>query len=294
MPMLEVGDGHTMYYETHGNPKGTPLVVLHGGPGGGLTRFVLKLLSLKRWHVILYDQRGCGKSTPRLELKANTTWHLVQDLETLREHLSIDKWVLMGGSWGSTLALAYASRHLDRILGFILRGVCLFTEQENQWTMNRGYASEIYPDNWKKFLKPLPKGTRRALKPYTRRLLNPQTRKAMVGPWTAWEHRLSHLQKLPFHPSPKSDEESAVLEAYYYSNNAWLTPELLLETATKIKVPVLIVHGQYDMNCPIASAYILKESIPHAKLIVVPKAGHSMSEPGIQKMLRKQIQALKL
>jgi len=293
MPFLDVGQGHRMYYEEHGNPKGIPLVVLHGGPGGGLTRKTLKLLDLKSWRVVLYDQRGCGKSTPRLELKDNTTWHLVDDLERLREHLGIEKWALMGGSWGSTLALAYASKHLDRCLAFVLRGVCLFTQEENQWTMNKGYASEIYPNNWKAFLKPLRKGTRRALRPYAKLLVSPKTRKAAVVPWTKWEHRLSHLQKQPFKADPASDEESAVLEAFYYVNNAWLTPELLLNAAKQIQVPVLLVHGRYDMNCPVASAFLLKEAVPHAKLII-PTAGHAMNEPAIQRVLRKELQALKL
>ena len=177
MPMLEVGQGHTMYYETHGNPKGKPVVVLHGGPGGGITRLILKLFNLKLWHVILYDQRGCGKSTPRLELKDNTTWHLVEDLEVLRKHLVIDKWVVYGGSWGTTLALAYASKHLKQISGFILRGICLFTEEENKWMFEKGHASEVFPAEWKEVTKPLPKGTRKLIKPYYKLLMKKQTRK---------------------------------------------------------------------------------------------------------------------
>jgi len=291
MPFLDVGQEHKMYYETHGNPKGIPVVVLHGGPGGGLTRKALGLFQLKKWFVILYDQRGCGKSTPRLELKDNTTWHLVNDLETLRKHLKVEKWALMGGSWGTTLALTYASKHLDKVLAFILRGVCLFTQEENQWTMNKGYASEIYPENYKEFLKPLRKGTRRALKPYAKLLVNPKTRKAAIQPWTKWEHRLSSIEKQPFQEDPKSDEESAVLESHYYVNNAWITPELLLKTASRIKVPVLIVHGRYDMNCPVSSALLLKEAIPQARLSI-PIAGHAMTERGIFKNLQKEIRYL--
>jgi proline iminopeptidase len=292
MPMLEVGDGHSMYYETHGNPKGRPVVVLHGGPGGGLSRRSLKAFDLKTWWVVLYDQRGCGKSTPRLSLNDNTTWHLVEDLETLRKKLGIETWVLTGGSWGSTLALAYAAKHLNRVSAFVLRAICLFTDEENQWTMEKGYASEVFPCAWKAVVKPLRKGTRKILTPYTRKLLNPQTRRAAAKPWTKWEDTLAHLSSQTPEFRPKEDEESAVLEAYYYSHNAWLTPELLLKAARLIRVPVILIQGRLDMICPMSSALLLKEAIPHAKLIVVPNAGHAMSQPGILNRLKKEFAKL--
>jgi proline iminopeptidase len=281
-----------MYYETHGNPKGRPVVVLHGGPGGGLTRYVLRLFNLKKWHVILYDQRGCGKSTPRLDLKNNTTWNLVEDLEVLRKHLELDKWTLYGGSWGTSLSLAYASKHLDHVAAFVMRGICLFTEEENAWMFEKGHASEVFPKQWKEVTKPLKKGTRKIIHPYERLLRAKQTRKSAAKAWSKYEHNLSYLTPRPFKADQKSDEESAVLEAYYYAHNAWLTPELLLNAAKKIHVPVILVQGQYDMVCPPSSAVKLKEAIPHAKLVLVPNAGHAMREPGMLKALKKGIASL--
>lgn len=290
--MLDIGDGHTMYYETHGNPKGRPVVCLHGGPGGGLVRFLLKLFDLKRWHVILYDQRGCGKSTPRLELKNNTTWHLVEDMETLRKHLEIDRWCIYGGSWGTTLALAYASKHLDKVTAFVLRGVCLFTKEEVAWMFEKGHASEVYPKAWSEVTEMLRKGTRKITKPYRKLLLSKKTQKAASRAWSKYEHDLAYLVPRPFKPDVKSDVETSVIENHYFVHNAWLTSDLLIATAKKIQVPVLIVQGRYDMICPASSAHLLKGSIPQAKLIVVPNAGHATREKGIFTALKKGIQKL--
>lgn len=290
--MLDVGQGHTMYYETHGNPKGRPVVILHGGPGGGIMPQIKRLFNLKKWFVIQYDQRGCGKSTPRLEVKNNTTWHLVEDMETLRKHLELDAWALYGGSWGTSLALAYASKHLNRVTAFVLRGICLFTDEENKWMFEKGHASEVFPKAWSNVTQMLRKDTRKLIGPYMKLLQSKKTRKAAARAWSKYEHNLSYLVPQPFKADPKSDEESAVLEAYYYKHNAWLTPELLLETAKKIQVPVLLVHGRYDMVCPASSAIQLKEAIPQAKLFLIPNAGHSTLEPGIRKALKKEINRL--
>ena len=290
--MLDVGQGHTMYYETHGNPKGRPIVVLHGGPGGGLQRFILGLFDLKKWHVILYDQRGCGKSTPRLELKDNTTWHLVDDMEVLRKHLQIDKWAVYGGSWGTTLALAYASKYLDRVTAFVLRGICLFTKEETAWMFEKGYASEVYPKAWDQVVKPLRKGTRKLIKPYHKLLLEKKTRRDASRAWSKYEHDLSYLKPRPFKADQKSDEESSVLESHYFVNNAWLTSDLLLKAAKRIKVPVILVQGQYDMVCPASSAIKLKDIIPHAKLFLISNAGHATREPGTFRALRKAVRNL--
>ena len=292
MPMLDVGKGHSMYYETHGNPEGKPIVILHGGPGGGLQRFILKLFDLKKWFVILYDQRGCGKSTPRLELKDNTTWNLVEDMETLRKHLSVDTWALYGGSWGTSLALAYASKHLERITALILRGICLFTDEENAWMYEKGHASEVFPKEWKEVTKPLKKGTRKIIRPYLHLLKNPKTIRSASYSWSKYEHMLASLEPQPFESDSKADGESAVLEAYYFAHNAWLTPALLLKVAKKIKVPVILVQGRYDMVCPASSAIHLKEAIPHAKLYLIPNAGHTTREKGIFRKLRKEIAKL--
>ncbi len=290
--MLEVGQGHTMYYETHGNNEGRPIVVLHGGPGGGIAPFVLKLFDLKKWYVIMYDQRGCGKSTPRLELKDNTTWHLVDDIELLRKHLEIDTWAVYGGSWGTTLALAYASKYLDRITAFVLRGICLFTKEETAWMFEKGHASEVFPKAWDQVVKPLRKGTRRLIKPYHKLLLSKKTRRAASTLWSQYEHDLSYLKARPFKADQKSDEESSVLESHYFVNNAWLTSDLLLKAAKRIHVPVVLVQGQYDMVCPASSSIQLKDAIPHARLILVPNAGHSTKEPGIFRALRKGLKNL--
>lgn len=253
---------------------------------------ILRLFNLKKWFVVQYDQRGCGKSTPRLELKNNTTWHLVNDLETLRKHLEIEAWCIYGGSWGTTLALAYASKHLECITAFVLRGVCLFTDEENKWMFEKGYASEVFPNAWSNVTQMVRKDTRKLIGPYSKLLKSKKTRKAAARAWSKYEHDLSYLIPQPFKADPKSDEESAVLEAYYYKHNGWITPELLLETAKQIKVPVLLVHGRYDMVCPASSALLLKEAIPHAKLFLIPNAGHATLEPGIQKALKRQIARL--
>lgn len=294
MPMLDVGQGHTMYYETHGNPRGRPVVVLHGGPGGGLQRFILKLFDLRRWFVVLYDQRGCGKSTPRLELKDNTTWHLVDDMETLRKHLKIETWALYGGSWGTTLALAYASKHLERASAFIFKGACIFTDEENRWLFEKGYASETNPQAWANVVKPLRKGTRKLIAPYHRLLSSAKTRKTAATAWAKYESNMSFLNPEPFKPNPKSDEESAVLESHYFMYNAWLTPALLLKAAKKIKVPLIIVQGKYDMVCPTSSATQIKEAVPHAKLYIIPNAGHATKEKGIFIRLKKEIRKLSM
>lgn len=290
--MLDVGQGHTMYYETHGNKAGRPIVVLHGGPGGGIAHFVLKLFNLKKWHVILYDQRGCGKSTPRLELKNNTTWHLVNDIEVLREHLGIDKWAVYGGSWGTTLALCYAAKYLDKITAFVLRGICLFTREETAWMFEKGHASSVYPKAWLEVVKPLRKGTRKIIKPYQKLLLDKQTRRSASTRWSKYEHDLSYLDPKPFKADPKSDEEASVLENHYFVHNAWLTSDLLLKVATKIKVPVLLVQGLYDMVCPAASAIQLKDAIPQAKLVLIANAGHATKERGIFRALKKGLERL--
>lgn len=290
--MLEVGQGHTMYYETHGNPKGRPIVVLHGGPGGGIARFVLRLFNLKKWFVVMFDQRGCGKSLPRLELQENTTWHLVQDIETLREHLGIEKWAVYGGSWGTTLALCYAAKHLDRITAFVLRGICLFTKDESAWMFEKGHASSVYPKAWAQVTKPLRKGTRKIIQPYRKLLLNKKTRSHASYVWSKYEHDLSYLDPVPFKADPKSDEEAAVLENHYFVHNAWVTSDLLLKAAKRIKVPVILVQGLYDMVCPAASAIQLKDAIPQAKLTLVSNAGHSTKEPGIFRALKKGLATL--
>lgn len=292
--MLDVGDGHSIYYEEHG--KGAPVIVIHGGPGGGIQRSVLKLFDLRKWHVILYDQRGAGKSTPSLETRANTTWHLVADLERIRTHLSIPRWTLFGGSWGSTLALAYTSKHMDRVAGLILRGICLMEAWENRWLYEPGGVSRIAPGPWRAFTRAAGKHQRHSLlNRYSALLRNRRTRKAAVNAWTTYEHSLSFLKPCPIDESKsdksrgksKSNASLAILETHYFRHGAWLRPGQLLRAARRIpaSIPVSIVQGRYDLVCPPASAFALHDAIPHSRLILT-QAGHSAAEPETAAALR--------
>jgi proline iminopeptidase len=295
MPYLPVGDKHTLYYEEHGNPAGRPVVVLHGGPGGGLQRSVLRFFDLRKWRVVLYDQRGCGRSKPRLSLHANTTPHLVSDIERLREHLGIKSWTVFGGSWGSTLALAYAIKHRGVVDGLILRGIFLAEPWETAWMYAEGGASQLLPREWKRFAAGCPsaaKGKRNLTACYRRRLANRRTRRAAARAWWDWEAALSAVE----HPvadrtPPKAVEELAVLENHYFSHGCWLKPgELLRGAAAALRdMPTTIVQGELDLVCPPAAAAALAAAMPHARLVLVPGAGHAASEPSIAKALTEAV-----
>ena len=283
MPFLDVGDGHRMYYEEHGTPVGKIAVVLHGGPGGGLQRPVLQCFDLTKWRVILYDQRGCGSSEPFLETRNNTTWHLVADIERLRTHLEIRRWTVFGGSWGSTLALAYTSRFPAAISSLILRGIYLAEPWETRWLYEEGGASRVRPREWRHFIKGA-KSTRYILGRYHRLLQRRKTRRAAAKAWTAWEHSLSFV-KPPVDRTKHSTKESlAILESHYFTHNCWLRPGELL--AASIRVPTTIIQGQLDLVCPAASAVALAAAIPGARLELIEGAGHSATEPAIQHALR--------
>lgn len=291
MPFLDVGDGHRMYYEEHGAPKGKPAVVLHGGPGGGLQRSVLRCFDLTKWRVVLYDQRGCGRSTPFLETRNNTTWHLVADIERLRTHLDIESWTVFGGSWGSTLALAYTMRHPASVSSLILRGIYLAEPWETRWLYEEGGASRVRPREWSRFVKGTrSKGTRRLLHRYERLLRNRKTRRAAATAWTAWEHSLSFVKPPTDRTSQKAKESLAVLEAHYFKHNCWLRPGELLAAASRIEIPVSIVQGQLDLVCPAASAFALATAIPGSCFHLIEGAGHSASEPAIQQALRSVVE----
>ena len=288
---LEVGDGHTLYYEEHGS--GQPLVVLHGGPGGGGAhlRSLLGLFDLRAWRVILYDQRGCGRSTPFLSTCNNTTWHLVADLEKLRIHLGIPRWTVFGGSWGSTLALAYASRHMDRVAGMILRGICLMEPWENRWLYEPGGVSRLAPEAW----ADVSKGHRGPLlNSYARRLRSNTRRRRAAETWSAYEDRLSHLIPTRRRTRGRLAESLAMMETHYFRHNAWLRPGQLLAAAARIPrtIPVEIVQGRYDLVCPPASAYALHQATPHSRLTLTV-AGHAASEPETAAALRSALQRLK-
>ena len=290
MPNLSVGEGHTIYYEEHGNPKGRPVVVLHGGPGGGLQRSVLNFFDLGRWHVILYDQRGCGKSTPKAPagLRTNTTWHLVADIERLRTHLEISRWQLFGGSWGSTLALAYASKYPKAISGMILRGIFLGEPWETAWLYEEGGASRLRPAEWARFVAGCSHNhrRRRLTACYRKRLADRRTRKTAARAWWRWEHILSSVKPTVDHTPLKTVTALSILENHYFSHNCWLRPGELLRAAARLReVPTTIIQGEFDLVCPPAAAYALHKAMPHSQLIMVPGAGHSMSEPGIAKAL---------
>jgi len=293
--LLEVGDGHTMYYKEYGSATGKPVVVVHGGPGGGHQRAVLKYFDLKKWRVILYDQRGCGLSTPRLSLHKNTTWDLVRDLEKLRRACGLESWTVFGGSWGSTLALAYASKHIKHVAALVLRGICLLEPWETDWLYKEGGASRLYPEAFAAFSNAADsKGSKKNLtRSYSRLLKNRQTRKKAAAAWWGWEAKLSQLRPTPDRSTAKQIEELAILENYYFLHNGWLRPGQLLTAAAKIpsSVPVYIIQGRYDLVCPAASAFSLAKAIPHAKLRLTI-AGHAGAEPENAKALREATDSL--
>lgn len=288
---LSVGDGHEIYYEEHGTPTGHPVIVLHGGPGGGLSRSVLQFFDLTLWRVLLYDQRGCGRSRPFLSTRANTTWHLVADIEVLREKMGADKIYLFGGSWGTTLALAYASLHANRVLGMVLRGVCLMEPWEMEWLYGENGVARMFPREWAAFA--ITKNTTRGrLLKYRNLLRQKKTRKKAAAAWWKYEASLSHLQPRKDTTSTKqravvnmSDSEYstkqtealAVLENHYFIHNAWIHKNQLLRAATRMHFPVHIVQGSYDLICPASSAVALAAALPSATLNLT-HAGHAASE----------------
>ena len=306
--MLAVGDGHTIYWEEHGSPEGRPVVVCHGGPGGGCCssssqRSTLKLFDLRKWRVVLYDQRGCGRSVPHVAddqvaaLKANTTWHLVADLERLREDRGIAIWTVLGGSWGSTLALAYASRHADRVRALVLRGVCLMEPWEQAWMYGPAGAARMAPAAWRRFSEsagPLPlRSPRQTLRAYGRRLHSRHkgTRKAAARAWWRWESALSHLEPREVTGKDRETEALAVLEHHYFRHNAWLRPGQLLRAAKRFTFPVFIVQGRYDLVCPPAAAAALAATTPKAHLHLT-QAGHAGTEPATVAALAQLLKPL--
>ena len=290
---LDVRDGHRVYYEEHGSPSGRPVVVLHGGPGSGLHRGVLRLFNLKKWRVILYDQRGCGRSTPYLSLSKNTTWDLVEDLERLRTACGVTAWTLFGGSWGTTLALAYASKYLDHITAFVLRGVSLMEPWETAWLYREGGASRLYPEAFGLFVKGSKSRSPNLTRSYSSLLKRRKTRKAAAAAWWGWEAAISSLEPRQDTTSSRTGVSLAVLENHYFRHNAWIRSGELLKTARRIpaSIPMYIVQGRYDLVCPPASAVALANAVPHAK-IRLTLAGHSASDPENAKGLREVLTLL--
>jgi len=286
---LAVSALHEIYWEESGHPDGLPVIALHGGPGGGSSPEMRRFFDPRRYRIIMFDQRGCGRSTPHSELRENTTWDLVRDIETLRAHLGIKKWVVFGGSWGSTLALAYTAAHRKQVLGLLLRGIFLLTEHEIRWFYQEG-ASNIFPDAFDRYLAPIPEDERDdLLKAFHKRLTgkNAAARAEAAAAWARWEGETLSIQG-PKQRPPRFDEADfldafARIECHYFVNKGFFLREnQLLDDAHRIAgIPGVIVHGRYDMVCPLDNAFALKAAWPEAELQIVPDAGHAAAEPGI-------------
>ena len=292
---LAVDAQHDLYFEQSGNPAGKPVVFLHGGPGGGTDPKHRRFFDPRRYRIILFDQRGCGQSEPFASLEDNTTWHLVDDIERLREHLGIERWQVFGGSWGSTLAVAYAEAHPARVTELVLRGIFMFTQRESQWFYGRG-TRMLFPDAWEAFVGVIPEAERGDLiAAYYSRLTsdNPRVRAEAARAWSMWETRvaalvadeasLAHCDDLDFTLA------FARIECHYFVNKGFLAHEQqLLEDTVKIQhIPTTIVHGRYDVICPLENAWDLHRKLPRSELIIVPDGGHSAFEPGVASALRE-------
>ncbi len=290
---LKVSPLHTIYYEECGNPKGKPVVFLHGGPGGGIDPDHRRYFDPRRWRIVLLDQRGCGKSRPFAELRENTTWDLVADIERLREQLGIDRWVVFGGSWGSTLALAYAETHPQRVKALALRGIFMLRRSELTWFYQEG-ASHLFPEAWAQYVAVIPPRERKdMMAAYYKRLTSsdPATRRAAAKAWSVWEGSTSKLFTDPAlvkkFGGGRFADAFARIECHYFVNQGFFkADDQLLRDAHKLgDIPGVIVQGRYDVVCPATSAWALHGAWPTAKLVIVPDAGHSMSEPGIRSAL---------
>ncbi len=296
---LTLDSGHEMYWEEAGRPDGVPIVFLHGGPGAGSMPVHRRFFDPDHFRIVLFDQRGAGKSRPAASIEANTTTDLVADMERLRGYLAIDNWHLFGGSWGSTLALAYAQSHPDRCRGLVLRGVFTCSPREVDWFVNG--LSRVFPDAWEEFAAGVPETERGdLLAAYLRRLTDPDP--AVHGPaaraWATYEARCSTLKPNPDAVRSVSDSQGTLalarIEAHYLANGAFLEPGALIEGVEKIRdIPAAIVHGRYDMVCPIETAYRLAAAWPGAEFTIVPDAGHSALEPGTRAALLDAVERLK-
>ncbi|MHA7856607.1 MAG: prolyl aminopeptidase [Henriciella sp.] len=293
---LRVSDLHEIYWEESGNPQGLPVIGIHGGPGGGSSPEMRRFFDPTVYRIILIDQRGCGKSTPHSELRENDTWALVSDIEAVREHLGIEKWVLFGGSWGSTLALSYAVTHTERVFGLILRGIFLLTESEVRWFYQEG-ASRLFPDSYDRYIAPIPEAERGdLLHAFYRRLTGDDkaARRAAAKAWACWEGETITIQGPTSRPKRFEEDDFADafarIECHYFVNKGFFEKDgwLLEQAAEKLaNIPGKIIHGRYDVVTPLSTAWGLKKAWPIAELDIVPNAGHSSLEPGIvDKLIR--------
>lgn len=286
--MLAVDQNHELYVEESGNPSGMPVLFVHGGPGAGCEDKHRSYFDPNLYRIVLFDQRGAGRSRPHASLENNTTMNLVADMEQIRLKLGIDRWVLFGGSWGSTLSLVYAETHPDRVLGLVLRGIFLCRPREIYWFYQDG-ANQIFPDYWQDFIQPIPESERHdLLHAHYRRLTGEDevARMRSAEAWSIWEGRTATLtpkkEVVEFFSDPHVALSLSRIEAHYFVNNIFLDPNQILHDAYKIKyIPGIIVHGRYDMVCPVENAWELHNAWPEANLEIIPEAGHSASEPGI-------------
>ena len=296
--MLDVGDGHRVYVEQCGNPDGTPVVVFHGGPGGGCSPMMRRYFDPDVYRIILFDQRGCGRSRPHARVEDNTTWHLVADIELIRTTLGIDRWMVFGGSWGATLALIYAQAHPEQVIHLILRGVFLSTQRELDW-FYQGGAGAFWPELWEQFELLIPKDERHdMIDAYHRRLFSGDAmlEGRAARAWTAWENALASIESNGVGGSGPSDYARAFarLENHYFVNGCFLgEDQQILDNMDRIShIPAVIVQGRFDMICPPISAHKLASLWPSCRISMIAKAGHALSEPGITDELVRTMDAI--
>lgn len=285
--LMDMGDGHSIYVEQSGNPDGLPVVVFHGGPGGGASPAMRRYFDPSVYRIILFDQRGCGRSRPHAEIENNTTWHLVADIERIREALGIDRWVVFGGSWGATLALIYAQTHPDRPIALILRGVFLMMQRELDWFYGGG-AGQFWPETWTRFASLIPEEEQDdMIAAYHKRLFSGDhaTEVKYAKAWASWENALASMASNGMSGQPNADYARAFsrLENHYFINAGFLEfdGQILAHMERIAHIPGVIVQGRYDMICPPHSAYALAKKWPNARLRMIQNAGHALSEPGI-------------
>jgi proline iminopeptidase len=291
--MLDVGDGQQLYWETSGNPEGKPVVFLHGGPGGGTSPNQRRAFDPERYRIVLFDQRGCGRSLPHAsepeaDLSTNTTWHLVADIEKLRDHLGVEKWMVFGGSWGSALALAYAQTHTERVTELVLRGIFTLRPEELDWFYEGG-AAALFPDLWEGFVEPVAVAERgRLIRAYSRLLNDPDPAVHIPAgvAWSRWESSTITLLPRPEVVASFTEQQYAVafarIENHYFMNGGWFEEEQLIRDAPKLAgIPAVIVQGRYDACTPAMTAWDLHRAWPEAEFRLIPDAGHAFDEPGI-------------
>lgn len=290
---IKVSGLHTLHVEQAGNPDGKPVVFLHGGPGGGIIPQYRRYFDPEKWRIVLFDQRGCGRSTPFAELQENTTWDLVADIERIREHLGISRWAVFGGSWGSTLALSYATSHPGQCTELFLRGIFLLRKKEIDWFYQQG-CSKLFPDLWESYVAPIPENERHDfVAAYYRRLTSDDAavRQQAAKAWSIWEGSTSKLLYDASSAARFGNDEFADafarIECHYFINKGFFSEDdYLLKQVHKIRhIPTVIVHGRYDVVCPVENAWELKRAFPEAELHIIADAGHALSETGISAKL---------